>query len=320
MFWFEATSDSLRWRIKNIMREITLEELLAAGAHFGHQVIRANPKARDFVFEARDNIQIIDLSKTKQGLEEAAEFIKSIARTGGILLVVGTKRQAREIVAKHFEKVKDKNVLFVTNHWVGGILTNFSEVSKNIKKMHDLEAKLKDEAEKAKYTKKEIGLWEKERQRLEALYGGIASMTKMPDAIYIIDSHFEDLAVKEAGAMGVPSVAIVDTNADPNVIDYPIPANDDAVGSIDIITGYLIDAWNENFRKPEEKKEGEVAEGSPRPELPALKTEGIKPEDTRSLSEARQPSSAKKTKGKRSRSSVASRSGKPSAKEAKLAS
>lgn len=242
------------------MREITLEELLAAGAHFGHQVIRANPKARDFVFEARDNIQIIDLSKTKEGLEEAAEFLKGVARTGGTLLIAGTKRQAREVVAKHFEKVKDKNVLFVTNHWVGGILTNFSEVSKNIKKMHDLGEKLKDENEKAKYTKKEIGLWEKERQRLEGLYGGISSMTKLPDAIFIIDSHFEGIAVKESRSMRVPSVAIVDTNADPNVIDYPIPANDDAVGSIDIITGYLIDTWDENFRKPEEKKEGGVSE------------------------------------------------------------
>lgn len=246
------------WRIRNkYMREITLEELLAAGAHFGHQVIRANPKARDFVFEARDNIQIIDLAKTKQGLEEAAEFLSSIARSGGMLLVVGTKRQAKEIVAKHLEKVKDKNVMYVTSHWVGGILTNFSEVSKNIKKMHDLAKMLADENEKAKYTKKEIGLWEKERQRLEGLYAGISGMTKLPDAVYIIDSHFEEIAVKEAQSMGVPSVAIVDTNADPNVIDYPIPANDDAVGSIDIITGYLIDTWNENFRKPEEKKEGD---------------------------------------------------------------
>jgi len=248
------------------MKEITLEELLAAGAHFGHQVIRANPKARDFVFEARDNIQIIDLSKTKEGLEEAADFIKGVAKLGGVLLIVGTKRQAREVVANHLEKVKDKNVMYVTNHWVGGILTNFSEVSKNIKKMRDLEDKLRNEDEKAKYTKKEIGLWEKERQRLDSLYGGISGMTKLPDAVFIIDSHFEGIAVKEARSMGIPSAAIVDTNADPNLIDYPIPANDDAVGSIDIITGFLIDTWNENFGKPEEKKEEKTDEAlkSPR--------------------------------------------------------
>lgn len=233
------------------MKEVTLEELLAAGAHFGHQVIRANPKARDFVFEARDNIQIIDLAKTKQGLEEAADFIKSVAQKGGTLLIIGTKRQAKEIVLKQIEKIKDKNALYVTSHWVGGILTNFSEVSKNLKKLHDLTAKLADENERAKFTKKEIGLWDKEKQRLLNLYGGISVMTKLPDVVYIIDSHLEGLAVKEARSMGIPVVAIVDTNADPNIIDYPIPANDDAVGSIEIITGYLVDTWNESFRKPE---------------------------------------------------------------------
>lgn len=298
------------------MKEITLEELLAAGAHFGHQVIRANPKARDFVFEARDNIQIIDLAKTKQGLEEAADFLSSIAKKGGTLLVVGTKRQAKEIVAKHLEGVKDKNVMHVTSHWVGGILTNFSEISKNIKKMQDLAKMLADENEKAKYTKKEIGLWDKERQRLEGLYGGISGMTKLPDAVYIIDSHFEGIAVKEAQSMGVPSVAIVDTNADPNVIDYPIPANDDAVGSIDIITGYLIDTWSENFRKPEEKKDVEA--GRSPDERPARQVDEKKPEPIRSLSEARQPSSVEKPKKKASRSSVVARSAKrPSSKKGK---
>ena len=298
------------------MREITLEELLSAGAHFGHQQIRANPKARDFVFESRDNIQIIDLAKTKQGLEEAAEFVKGIAKKGGTLLIVGTKRQAREIVAKHLEKVKDKNVLYVTNHWVGGILTNFSEVSKNIKKLHDLEVRLKDEEEKARFTKKEVGQWEKERQRLEGLYGGISTMTKLPDTLFIIDSHLEELAVREARAMSIPSLAIVDTNADPNVIDYPIPANDDAVGSIDIITGYIVDAWNENFRKPEEKKTEEA--GHLPDERPARKAEEGRPKDTRSLSEARQSSSDEKPKKKVGRSSVAARSAKrPSSKKGK---
>ena len=255
--------DELSGGLKDIMKEITLEELLAAGAHFGHQVIRANPKARDFVFEARDNIQIIDLAKTKQGLEEAAEFLRGIARQGGTLLIIGTKRQAKEIVLKGFEKVKDKNVLYVTSHWVGGILTNFSEVSKNLRKLSDLKTKLASEEEKAKYTKKEVGLWEKERQRLESLYGGIANMTKLPDAVYIIDSHLESLAVKEARMMGVPIAAIVDTNADPNLIDYPIPANDDAVGSIEIITSYLIDNWNESFRIPKPDEKLEEADRSP---------------------------------------------------------
>ena len=127
-------------------------------------------------------------------------------------------------------------------------MTNFPEVYKNIKKLQDLSAKLKDEEEKAKYTKKEIGLWEKERQRLEGLYGGISEMIKVPDALFIIDSHMEELAVKEALNVGVPTVAIVDTNADPHLVSYPIPANDDAAGSIELITSYLIDAWNEGAK------------------------------------------------------------------------
>lgn len=244
-----------------IMRQITLEELLAAGCHFGHQVTRANPKARDFVYESRDNIQIIDLGKTKEGLEEAAAFVKDLASTGGSLLIVGTKRQAHEIIKKEMDRVDQSRgqVFFIFDRWIGGVLTNFSEISKNIKKLEDLQKKLQSEEEKANYTKKEIGLWEKEKQRLETLYGGIKKMTKVPDALYIVDSHLEDLAVREAQSMGVQTVAIVDTNADPNVIDYPIPANDDAAGSIELITDYLIEAWNEGAkaspRNAEEKKD-----------------------------------------------------------------
>lgn len=250
------------------MREVTLEELLSAGSHFGHQVTRANPKARDFVYEAREGVQIIDLAKTKEGLDEAIQFIKNQAKLGKILLVVGTKRQARDIVKKQIENIKDKNILYVTEHWIGGILTNFSEVSKNIKKYHDLKDRLQSEEEKAKFTKKEVGLWEKEKQRLESLYGGVTTMTKLPDLMYIIDSHLEDLAVKEGRSMGIPMVAIVDTNADPNLVDYPIPANDDAVGSIELITSFILGNWDENF-----KKEEKATEGSPRVEGAARETE-----------------------------------------------
>lgn len=249
---------------EHIMREITLEELLEAGCHFGHQVTRSNPKARDFVFEARDNIHIIDLVKTKLGLEEAGAFVRDLASKNGTLLIVGTKRQAQEIVKKEIERVVDKNVFYVTDRWIGGVLTNFSEVSKNLKKLQDLSQKLQSDEEKTKYTKKEVGLWEKEKQRLTSLYGGIAGMQKPPDAMFIIDSHFEDLAVKEAANMGITTVAIVDTNADPLIIDYPIPANDDAVGSIQLITSYIMDAWVEGLRSQKtqgspQKKDSVVA-------------------------------------------------------------
>lgn len=235
------------------MREITLEELLEAGCHFGHQVTRSNPKARDFIFEARDNIHIIDLAKTKEGLEEAAAFIKDVAAKNGTLVVVGTKRQARTIVEEAQRLAQDKGagdgLFYITNRWVGGLLTNFAEVSRNFKKFHDLLTDLQDDEVKSRYTKKEIGGWEKEKNKLENLYGGVAKITKKPDCLFIIDSHLEDLAVREALITHVPTAAIVDTNADPSVIDYPIPANDDAVGSIKLIVSRIIDSWIEGRKE-----------------------------------------------------------------------
>lgn len=232
------------------MREITLEELLEAGCHFGHQVTRQNPRARDFIFEARDNIHIIDLAKTKEGLDEAAAFIKEIASAGKTILVVGTKRQAQGIINEEVKRAQNEGanggLFYVVNRWVGGVLTNFSEVSNNcIERLKELIEFLKDEEKKAKYTKKEIGLLDKKRQKLERFYGGISAMEKMPDCLFIVDTHLEDLAVREAIVMGIPTVGITDTNADPTMIDYPIPANDDAVGSIKLIVSHIIDAWIE---------------------------------------------------------------------------
>lgn len=244
------------------MRTVTLEELLEAGCHFGHQVTRQNPKAREFIFEARDNIHIIDLAKTKEGLEAAAAFVKALAQRGGSLLIVGTKRQAKPIVEEEVKRAQDKDsgemqkdeqvptarLFTITDRWVGGVFTNFTEVAKNVKKLKDFTSRLQNEEEKAKYTKKEVGQWEKERQKLEALYGGILEMKKIPDAVFVIDTHIESLAVKEARRMNVTTLGVVDTNADPYLIDYPIPANDDAVGSIKLITSYIIDAWVEGMQ------------------------------------------------------------------------
>jgi small subunit ribosomal protein S2 len=237
------------------MREITLEELLEAGCHFGHQVTRSNPKSRDFIFEARDNIHIIDLAKTKEGLEEAAVFVKDLAAKNGVMVIVGTKRQAREIVEEEIKRANDGNLFYITNRWVGGLLTNFAEVSKNFKKYADFVTDLQDDEVKARYTKKEVGGWEKEKNKLENLYGGVAKITKQPNALFIIDSHLENLAVREALATHVPTVALVDTNADPAIINYPIPANDDAVGSIKLIADYIIDAWIEGRKEGVKAKE-----------------------------------------------------------------
>lgn len=232
------------------MKQITLEQLLEAGCHFGHQVTRSNPRSRDFIYEARDNIHIIDLVKTKQYLEEAGDFIKSIGeKQGSNIIVIGTKRQARAIVEDALKQVDEQGAgegLFnITNRWVGGLLTNFQEVSKNFKKLKDFEENLQSDEFKAKYTKKEIGLWTKDKDKLNNLYGGVADLDKKPDALFIIDSHLEELAVREAMQTGVATVAITDTNSNPDIIDYPIPANDDAVGSIKIIVDYIMGAWIE---------------------------------------------------------------------------
>ena len=240
------------------MRQVTLEELLEAGCHFGHQVTRSTPKAREFIYEVRDNIHIIDLAKTKQGLEDAGAFIKDLASRNGTLIIVGTKRQARGIVEEEIKRAPE--LFYIINRWVGGLMTNFSEVSKNFEKLKTLSQNVKDETLKAKYTKKEIGLWEKERQKLERIYGGVAALKQKPDAIFVIDSHLENLAVREAIRMGVTTVAIVDTNADPDLIDYPIPANDDAVGSIKLITNYIVDAWIEGRKEGIKNQDSRINE------------------------------------------------------------
>lgn len=235
------------------MRTVSLEELLEAGCHFGHQVQRQNPKARDFIFEARDNIHIIDLAKTKEGLEEAARFVKEIAqKEDSSIIIVGTKRQAQQIVEEEILRAQQSganNVFFVTNRWIGGTLTNFSEVSKNYKKLRDITELLQSFDARDKYTKRELGMFEKEKQKLESFYKGVAGIVTKPSIMYIIDTHNEGLAIAEAHSEGVPVIGIVDTNANPLEVDYPIPANDDAAGSVKLITAYIMDAWIEGKTK-----------------------------------------------------------------------
>src|SRR3989344_4958965 len=281
------------------MREITLEELLEAGCHFGHQVIRSNPKARDFVFEAREGIQIIDLVKTKEGLDQAAQFVRDLGKRGGKLLVVSTKKQAKQTVEELIKqkraeinaskKTEGEKLFYVTQRWIGGTLTSFTEVNKNLKKLDDIKKLLKSEEERAKYTKKELGLFDKERIRLESFYIGIEGLIKEPDALFIVDSHLEDLAVREANAREIETVAIVDTNADPFVIDYPIPANDDAVGSITLIVGQILDAFAEGLKdyktEAEKLKEQEKAVKTEAKEKTPAKKEEAKTKPVKSKKE-----------------------------------
>jgi len=243
------------------MKQITLEELLEAGCHFGHQVNRRNPKANRYIFEARSGVNIINLEDTQKGLVKAAEYIKELASNGGTLVVVGTKRQAQQVVKDEVERARvatPQTIHMVTSRWIGGVLTNFEEVKKNFKRLESLE-KIVNSEDRGGYTKREVVLFEKELSKLKMFYEGIKNLQQTPDAIFIIDTHHEKTAVREANRVGVTTVGITDTNADPSEVDYSIPANDDAVGSIKLITSYLIDAWLEGA-KEKGKKDAKEAE------------------------------------------------------------
>lgn len=255
------------------MRDITLEELLEAGCHFGHQVNRRNPKADEYIFEARSNVHIIDLEKTRDGLVAAAKFLSDLSSRGGSIIVVGTKRQAKDIVEEEAKRAKEAGaagLFFITARWIGGTLTNFSEVSKNFKKLSEIEEYISGRKDGG-YTKFELTQMAKEREKLLNLYGGIAEMTRVPDALVIVGTQHEPTAVREAIANGVATVGIVDTNSDPTVIDYPIPANDDAVGSIKLITTYLTDAWIEGAKIKNKADEAKAAADEKEKALAAAK-------------------------------------------------
>lgn len=243
------------------MKTITLEELLTAGCHFGHQVNRSNPKANSFIFEARSNVHIIDLEQTHKGLIEAAEFVKKLAQEGKTLIVVGTKRQAKEVTEEQVARARaftPDTIHYITSRWVGGILTNFNEVSKNFKRLAELEELVGTEKSK-EYTKRELALYGKEIAKLKNFYEGIRTLKKTPDALFIIDTHYEKTAVNEANRVKIQTSGIVDTNGDPSSVTYPIPANDDAVGSIELITSYIIDAWIEGSKEKGKKDDKEKA-------------------------------------------------------------
>jgi small subunit ribosomal protein S2 len=238
------------------MRELTLEELLSAGCYFGHRTTRRNPRALDFIYESRDGVDIINLEKTKEGLEEAGKFVKGLAANGGTLLLVGTKPQVREIVLSEYERARKENtpgLFYITARWVGGLLTNFDEIAKNFKRLVELE-KFFSSKEADKYTKRELTLFKKEQKKLEDLYRGVYKLEKLPSALFILDTHKETTAIREAKRKQIPIIGIVDTNSDPTLIDYPIPGNDDAVGSLKLITSYIVDAWIEGGKEAKKEK------------------------------------------------------------------
>jgi len=229
------------------MPQITLEQLLLAGAHFGHLTRRWNPKMKKFIFMEKNGIHIIDLKKTLACLETALEEITNIVARGEKILFVGTKKQAKDIIRAEAERC---GMFYVTERWLGGTLTNFSTIKKSIKRLKNLE-KMSVDGTYEKLTKKEILRIEREKEKMERSLGGIKEMTLLPGGVYVVDVKKEAIAVAEANKLDIPIFGIVDTNCDPDPIDFPIPANDDAYKSIGVITHAVADAVLEGLKKAE---------------------------------------------------------------------
>ncbi|MBI1869389.1 30S ribosomal protein S2 [Candidatus Gottesmanbacteria bacterium] len=260
------------------MQQISLKDLLEAGCHFGHQVKRWHPRAGAFIYAARDGIHIIDLARTRDGLEKAAQFAKNLGLEGKILLFVATKRQAKGVVA---EEARKTGIPYLTQRWIGGFITNWDEVKKNLEKVRQMRSD-RDSKAWLEFPKHEQVKLAKTLSKLEAFYGGVAEVKELPDALFVVDIRKEDAAVREAAIRGITAIGIVDTNSDPARLDYPIPANDDAVGSIQYITRTIAEAYKEG------KEEGVKR---------ATEEQKTKPAAEKSQeNDAKEPSSQKKTR------------------------
>ena len=232
------------------MSNITMKEFLEAGVHFGHQTRRWNPKMKEFIYGERNGIYIIDLQKTLKQFKEAAKFVSDLSAEGRTILFVGTKRQAQEAIA---EEAVRCGMYYVNHRWLGGLLTNNATIQKSITRLKEIEEMSRD----GRYellTKKEVQRLERERIHLDQNLAGIKDMPGLPDALFIVDSSKEDIAVKEASKLGIPVVAIVDTNCDPDPVDYVIPGNDDALRAIRLFTSRIADAVLEGKQAAEQKQ------------------------------------------------------------------
>ncbi len=232
------------------MQKPNYKDMLDAGVHFGHLRSKWNPKMQPYIFAERKGIHIIDLNRTQECLEKAANAARQMARSGKKILFVATKKQARDIVA---DAARSVNMPFVTDRWLGGMMTNFATIRRSVKKMQNIE-KLLSDGSLTSVTKKERLTLSREREKLERVLGGIAAINRLPSALFIVDIHHEHLALAEAEKLGIKTMAIVDTNSDPNLVDFPIPANDDASKSIHLITNYIVNAIKEGLEERKAKK------------------------------------------------------------------
>jgi small subunit ribosomal protein S2 len=250
------------------LANITMKELLEAGVHFGHQTKRWNPKMKEFIFGERNGIYIIDLQKTLKMFKEASKFVQDLAADGRIILFVGTKRQAQDAIAEEAQRC---SMFYVNQRWLGGLLTNWITVQKSVKRLKELDEMATD----GRYDllpKKEVIKLERERKHLQANLAGIKNMSRLPDAIFVIDSNKEQIAVREARKLGIPVVAVVDTNCDPTEVDYVIPGNDDALRAIRLFTSKISESIAEGAQLMTDKQVADMtaateaaqdAEGAP---------------------------------------------------------
>ncbi len=244
-----------------------MKQLLEAGVHFGHQTRRWNPKMARFIFTERNGIYIIDLQKTVKKMDEAYNFVRDLAAEGGKILFVGTKKQAQESIKNEAERC---NQFYVNERWLGGMLTNFQTIEKRVKRLKTLEKQAEDGTFDV-LPKKEVTILKHEMEKLQKYLGGIKDMKKLPDALFVIDPKKEEIAVSEARKLNIPIIATVDTNCDPDLIDYPIPANDDAIRAVKLLTGKIADAVLEG-NQGEQVEEGAAEEA-------AVETEAVAEEN-----------------------------------------
>jgi small subunit ribosomal protein S2 len=245
-----------------------MKELLEAGVHFGHQTKRWNPRMKEFIFGERNGIYIIDLQKTLKMFKEASKFVADLAAEGKVVLFVGTKRQAQDAIAEEAQKC---GMFYVNQRWLGGLLTNWVTVQKSVKRLKELD----DMATDGRYEllpKKEVIKLERERKHLQANLAGIKNMSRLPDAIFVIDSNKEQIAVREARKLGIPVVAVVDTNCDPSEVDYVIPGNDDALRAIRLFTSKISESIAEgvNLLGDKQMQEIQAAAAAPEPQVLAV--------------------------------------------------
>ncbi|MBI2997918.1 MAG: 30S ribosomal protein S2 [Deltaproteobacteria bacterium] len=255
------------------MTDLSMKQLLEAGVHFGHQTSRWNPKMKPFIFGARNGIHIIDLQQTVTMFKDVATFVRNLAASGGHVLFVGTKKQAQEAIKEEAERC---GMFYVHNRWLGGTLTNFATIRQSIERLRRIEEMENDPKIVEALTKKEMLGLRREKEKLEYSLGGIKGMKKLPDAIFVVDPKQEDIAVKEARKLVIPVVAVVDTNCDPDLVDYKIPGNDDAIRAIRLFCAAIAEAVLEGKGLYEQS----MVQGEEKPGEPSGGTEGARAEDS----------------------------------------